>query len=66
MSGSKQHYIPEFFLRGFGKQGRGKSIQVTVYTKDRRVFTTATDGVAAQRYFYSELPAEPGIETLDV
>jgi len=65
MSGRKQHYIPQSLLRGFGKQGKGKAIQVTVYSRERGVFTAATDGVAAQRYFYSEPSDEVGVETLD-
>ncbi|MCH9051693.1 MAG: DUF4238 domain-containing protein [Proteobacteria bacterium] len=65
MSGRKQHYIPQVLLRGFGKRGKGKAVQVTVYSRDHGVFTTATEGVAAQRYFYSEHPADPGAETLD-
>ena len=65
MSGRKQHYIPQVLLRGFGKRGKGKAVQVTVYSRDHGVFTTATDGVAAQRYFYSELPANNETETLD-
>ena len=65
MAGRKQHYIPQALLRGFGKQGKGKAVQVTVYTAGGNVFTTATHGVAAQRYFYSELPDDAGVETLD-
>jgi hypothetical protein len=65
MSGLKQHYIPQSLLRGFGKQGKGKSVQVTVYSRDRGVFTTATGGVAARRYFYSQLADGVGVETLD-
>ena len=53
MPGPKQHHIPQCLLREFGRQKKGKkAVQVTVYARDR-VFTTATDGVAAQRYFYS-------------
>ena len=65
MSGPKQHYTPQSLLRGFGKRGKGKAIQVTVYSSDRGVFTTATEGVAARRYFYSELPDDATGETLD-
>jgi Protein of unknown function (DUF4238) len=65
MSGRKQHFMPQSLLRGFGKQGKRKVVQVTVYSSDGRVFTTATDGVAARRYFYSQLPDDVGVETLD-
>jgi hypothetical protein len=65
VSGRKQHYIPQSLLRGFGRQGKGKAVQVTVYTKDQGVFTTSTGGVAAKRYFYSELAANTDVENLD-
>jgi hypothetical protein len=65
MSGRKQHYIPQSLLRGFAKPGKGKALQVTVYSREHGVFTTATDGVAARRYFYSELSEMVGVETLD-
>lgn len=62
MAGSKQHFIPQFLLRSFGRR-KAKKTQVCVYPKDRSAFIAATDGVAAQRYFYSE-PSEGEI-TLD-
>lgn len=64
MSGRKQHFIPQSLLRGFGIQ-RGKSMQVVAYTRDRGVFTAATDGIAAERHFYSEFPIEGAADTLD-
>jgi Protein of unknown function (DUF4238) len=64
MSGPKQHYIPQSLLKCFGKQKKGKAVQVTVYSRHRGVFTTSTEGVAAQRYFYSE-PDDTGLATLD-
>lgn len=54
MAGRKQHHIPQSLLRGFGKKGSGKSILVTVYNRDGRIFITSTTGVAAKRDFYSE------------
>lgn len=65
MAGRKQHYIPQSLLRGFGKQGKGGKVQVIVYARDRGVFYSASDGVAAQRHFYSEPAAHGGSLTLD-
>jgi hypothetical protein len=53
MSGRKQHYIPEFLLKKFGRKASKKVTQVTVYSKSRGVFTTSTDNVGAERDFYS-------------
>ncbi len=64
MSGSKQHFIPQSLLKGFGVK-RGKSTFVVAYTYDRGIFTPATDGIAAERHFYSELRVQGGEETLD-
>lgn len=63
MSGSKQHYIPQLLLRRFGRPRPGRDkVQVWVYPADRPPFFSATDGVAAQRFFYSALS---DAETLD-
>jgi hypothetical protein len=64
MSGSKQHFIPQSLLKSFGIK-RGKSTFVVAYTHDRGIFTPATDGIAAERHFYSELGVDGGDETLD-
>lgn len=64
MSGTKQHFIPQSLLKGFGVK-RGKSTFVVAYTHDRGIFTPATDGIAAERHFYSELRVQGGEETLD-
>lgn len=64
MSGRKQHFIPQSLLKGFGNQ-RGKSVYVVAYTYDRGIFSPATDGIAAERHFYSDLPVDGEIETLD-
>lgn len=54
MSGRKQHYIPQFILRSFGEMGTGKKVQVRVIGPDR-TFIAPTDGIGAQREFYSKL-----------
>ena len=65
MSGLKQHYIPQFLLRGFGRAGSGKNVQVTVLSRTRGTFRAATHGVGAQRAFYSHPAAAARAETLD-
>lgn len=65
MSGRKQHFIPQSVLRGWGKKGKGEKLQVVAYTLDRGVFVAATDGVGAERDFYSELSLDGDVETLD-
>lgn len=64
MSGSKQHFIPQSLLKGFGFK-KGKSTFVVAYTHDYGIFTPATEGIAAERFFYSELRVEGADETLD-
>jgi hypothetical protein len=65
MSGRKQHYIPQSLLRRFGRTSKRRTVQVTVYSRDRGIFTTATSRIAAERDFYSE-DAEPAEQkTLD-
>ena len=64
MSGRKQHFIPQSLLRGFGRVSKGTKIQVIVYTYERDIFTAATDGIAAEREFYSELDVKGTGETL--
>jgi len=65
MSGRKQHFIPQSLLKGFGRPGKGAKVQVIAYTHDRGTFAAATDGVAAEREFYSPLAVEGQGETLD-
>lgn len=48
MSGRKQHYIPQLFLRGF--LICQQSGQTHVYRRDK-MFISKTDSVAAQRIF---------------
>ena len=62
MSGRKQHFIPQLVQRGFAASKGKKSTQVYVFPRDRPRDITATDGVAAQRDFYSPPSDE---ETLD-
>lgn len=66
MAGSNQHYIPQSLLRGFKAEGR-KSRKVThvwVYRLGVDPYCPATEGVGAQRHFYSEL-SKDGSRTLD-
>ena len=62
MSGRKQHYIPQFVLRSFGKSTKGTKTQVRV-TSRNKTFIAATDGAAAEREFYSGLDRD--VDTLD-
>ncbi|WP_338661964.1 DUF4238 domain-containing protein [Pararoseomonas sp. SCSIO 73927] len=64
MAGRKQHYIPQFLLRGFGASA-GKAVRVTVYSKGRGIYTTSTQGVGAERDFYSDPPGTEEVRTLD-
>ncbi|WP_417319230.1 DUF4238 domain-containing protein [Emcibacter sp.] len=58
MAGKKQHYIPQVLLRNFGiENARKKKVQVVVYSLERGCFTTSTERIAAERFFYSR-PAE--------
>lgn len=65
MSGRKQHYIPQSLLKGFSLTPSGRKAQVQVYTHDRGQFTAGTDGIAAERNFYSELNVDVDAESLD-
>lgn len=65
MSGKKQHYIPQSLLRGFQASLTKKNItQVFVFKSTQDPYKTSTEGVGAERYFYSEL-SKNGKETLD-
>jgi Protein of unknown function (DUF4238) len=50
-------------LRGFATPGKGKNEQVWVFTK-QKTYPSSTEGVGAERHFYSELSSE-GSQTLD-
>lgn len=65
MSGRKQHFIPQSLLKGFARHGAGRKPQVVVYSHNRPSFVAATDGIGAQRSFYSEMDVEGRVETLD-
>lgn len=53
MAGRKQHFIPQALQRGFGV-AKGKKTQVYVFKKGQKPYHSSTEGVAAQRDFYSE------------
>lgn len=55
MSGRKQHYIPQCLLRGFEAARSGKHAQVLVFRSGRQPYLSSTEGVAAERDFYSGL-----------
>jgi hypothetical protein len=50
-------------LRGFATPGKGKNEQVWVFTKEK-TYPSSTEGVRAERHFYSELSSD-GTQTLD-
>lgn len=62
MSGRKQHFIPQAVQRGFAAVRGKKAAQVYVFRKGRAPYLSATEGVAAERDFYSTPSAA---ETLD-
>lgn len=64
MSGRKQHYIPQCLLRGFEAKRSGKHVQVIVFRPGRQPYLSSTEGVAAERDFYSGLSADDR-KTLD-
>lgn len=65
MSGRKQHFIPQSLLKGFATTSTGKKAQVVVYRFGGIDFVAATDGIGAERHFYSELDVGGNEETLD-
>ncbi|MGQ0730337.1 DUF4238 domain-containing protein [Acidovorax sp.] len=62
MSGRKQHFIPQLVQRGFAASKGKKSTQVYVFLRDRPRYITATEGVAAQRDFYSPPSDEESLD----
>lgn len=62
MSGRKQHFIPQLVQRGFAASKGKKSTQVYVFPRDRPRYITATEGVAAQRDFYSPPSDEESLD----
>jgi hypothetical protein len=61
VSGRKQHFIPQALQKSF-KAAKGKKAQVYVFRKGQAPYLSSTEGVAAQRDFYSE-PSDA--QTLD-
>jgi len=51
MSATKQHYLPQFFLRGF--LANEEAEQVYVFRKDKNPFCTSIENVGAQCNFYT-------------
>lgn len=66
MSGRKQHFIPQMLLRQFATDDarKIKSVQVWVLPKSGDPYRSATEGVAAQRHFYSELSEEVTLDDI--
>jgi len=57
----RQHYVPQFYLREFARERKGKP-QVFCFDKKKAVsFLTAVDNVAAESYFY-DIGEEQGAE----
>lgn len=61
MAGRKQHFIPQDLQRGFGV-AKGKKTQVHVFKKGQAPYHSSTEGVAAQRDFYSEPSNEQSLD----
>ena len=61
MAGRKQHFIPQILQRGFGV-AKGKKTQVFVFRKGLDPYHSSTEGVAAQRDFYSEPSDEQSLD----
>lgn len=61
MAGRKQHFIPQALQRGFGV-AKGKKTQVYVFKKGQQPYRSSTEGVAAQRDFYSEPSDEQSLD----
>lgn len=64
MAGRKQHFIPQGLLKGFEARRSGEKIQVFVCTRAKPPFVAATDGIAAEKDFYSHPPTD-GSPSLD-
>lgn len=61
MTGRKQHFIPQALQRGFGVV-KGKATRVYVFKKGQQPYRSSTEGVAAQRDFYSEPSDEQSLD----
>jgi uncharacterized protein DUF4238 len=63
VAGRKQHFIPQALQKGFGS-AKGKKTQVYVFKKGQEPYLSSTEGVAAQRDFYSEPSEEKSLDDL--
>lgn len=61
MAGRKQHFIPQAVQRGF-EATRGKKTQVYVFRKGQAPYLSSTEGVAAQRDFYSAPSSQQSLD----
>jgi hypothetical protein len=61
VAGRKQHFIPQALQKGFGS-AKGKKTQVYVFKKGQEPYLSSTEGVAAQRDFYSEPSEEKSLD----
>ncbi|MDH1675021.1 DUF4238 domain-containing protein [Comamonas aquatica] len=61
MAGRKQHFIPQALQRGF-VAAKGKKRQVYVFKKGHEPYYSSTEGVAAQRDFYSAPSDEQSLD----
>lgn len=64
MAGRKQHYIPQCLLRAFAESVNAKKHYVRVFKKGKDSYSSSTEGVAAERHFYSEIAIDDS-KTLD-
>jgi hypothetical protein len=52
MAGKRQHYIPQFLLKGFASRCQGKEAFVWVHKKEGAVFEANVRNIALEKYFY--------------
>lgn len=52
MSGSRQHFIPRFLMRGFSSKIRKRSYYTWVFTKDNDPYEPNILNIGLERYFY--------------
>ncbi len=64
MAGRKQHYVPQFFQRGFGVPTPGKPKMIWVFQKGQQPALAEIKRTAREWDFYSQ-PAPNGSPTLD-
>lgn len=61
MAGTRQHYIPQFLLKGFSVDEGGSPAKVWVFRREKEPFLTSTKNVALEVEFYGS----PGDGTVD-